>query len=467
MTLHDNSTLARRFAASRPGRELVTIVDAALPVTTIDVDVLGQERKDLPLTEEFVLRLLDVGISEIDEMAGVLGLDRELVEMAITEQYSSGNVLYRGSTRTLALTPRGQGAVLDAKAIQPVEVPLPMTFDRLIWTATDYPRNRLIDRHDAEQDDLVMLPAAKSARPGLSDVSVERINELLKVRAEDSRIEVLTVRKVRPKRPMYLPVKLIVFADATREDVEVAVCIDGDLSPAHDAAIGQRGGASALGITLLDEKAEPPIDLPLREILETYQTQEPVAQSLGHQPHAGQTTPEEPVEEVESREGASLVDRIEMYEHADLLDEALRTARTRLLILSPWIQGSVVNTHFLSLLENRLRSKVTVHIAYGYAGPKGQSDDEDAIRRLVNLETRFAGRFSLVRLRNSHAKVLIFDQVLVTTSFNWLSFRGSRTREYRIEEGLRVRIPAVVNESYEAYLTLIHAEAAEGPDNSH
>lgn len=464
MTPQENSTLRRRFAGARPGRELVTIVDAALPVTNMHVDVLGQERKDLPLAEEFVLRLLDAGINDLDEMTGMLGLDRDLIEIAITEQYSAGNLLYRGTPRTLALTPRGAAAVLDAKAIQPVEVPLPLTFDRLIWAATDYPHTQLMDRRDAEQDDLVMLPAKQNARPDLADVPVERINELLKVRAEDSRIEVLSVRKVRLKRPKYLPVKLLVFADASREDIDIAVCIDGDLSARHDEALAQRGGAAELGIHLSDEKVEPEVDVQVLEILATHQAAELVTNAPPSEPATSPPAISAPVEQVAaagSPAASPPVDRIAMYEHADLLNEALRTSKNRLLILSPWIQGNVVNTNFLSLLEGRLRAKVRVHVAYGYAGPKGQSNDENAVRKLENLEKRFPEQFSLVRLRNSHAKVLISDGTLVTTSFNWLSFKGSREREFRIEEGLRVRIPEVVDDSYLAYLQLIDDEAAE------
>lgn len=459
MTPQENSTLRRRFASARPGRELITIIEAALPVSTVHVDVLGQERKDIPLAEEFVIRLLDAGIEEVDDMAGFLGLDRDQVETAVAEQYSAGNILFKGTPRRLALTPRGSAAVLDAKAIQPVDVSLPLTFDRLTWQATDYPLNQLLDRREAEEEGLVMLPAQQSARPSVADIPVARLNELLKVRAEESRVEVLAVRKVRLKRPKYLPIKLLVFADAARDDIDIAVCIDGDLAPAHDDAIAQRGGAAALGISVSPDEVEPAIDDNVIQILETHQLAAQIAAApvgdLQQVDEREQVAPEQ----VESPRPA--IDRPTMYEHADILDEALRTTQRRLLILSPWIQGSVVNTNFLSLLEGRLRAKVRVHIAYGYSGPKGQSDDENAIRRLHNLEKRFPEQLSVVRLRNTHAKILISDDTLVTTSFNWLSFKGSRTREFRVELGLRVRDQAVADEAYADYLQLIVDQSAD------
>lgn len=52
---------------------------------------------------------------------------------------------------------------------------------------------------------------------------------------------------------------------------------------------------------------------------------------------------------------------------------------------------------------------------------------------------------------------------MVTTSFNWLSFKGSRDMDFRIEEGIRVRIPEVVAESYTHYLGLFTQEASDDP----
>lgn len=460
MSLQENSVLRRRFLGLRPGRDLVAIIDAAIPVLDLEVDVLAQERKPLPLTEEFVLRLLHANVNDLDEMASLLGLERDLVEAAATEQFALGNVQYKGRTQQLALTPRGKEVVVDCVSVQPVEVTLSLTFDRVTWSATEYPRPELIQRREVEEEALVLIPAESSARPGLADVTVNRINELLRIKAEDSKSEILTVRKVRHKRPRYLPIKLLVYADSSRDDVDVAVCIDGDLSPAHDEIIAHRGGAAALDITLIDEKSQPAVDDAVERLLTTHQTEDALEPGADHAPPEAAPVAESGVG-VEPNDIQEAVDRVEMYEHAEILRDSLRSAQGRLLILSPWVQGSVVNTNFLGLLESRLRAKVRVHIAYGFGGPVAQKNDEQALERLNHLADRYPDHFTLIVLKNSHAKILICDGMMVTTSFNWLSFKGAKNREYRIEEGLRVRIPAVVDESYQHYLRLLVTEAAE------
>lgn len=66
-----------------------------------------------------------------------------------------------------------------------------------------------------------------------------------------------------------------------------------------------------------------------------------------------------------------------------------------------------------------------------------------------------------MRVRNTHAKILIYDGVWVNTSFNWLSFRGDSDRTYRMEEGTLVAIPARVDKEYARYRALIDEQRVE------
>jgi hypothetical protein len=61
-------------------------------------------------------------------------------------------------------------------------------------------------------------------------------------------------------------------------------------------------------------------------------------------------------------------------------------------------------------------------------------------------------------LRCAHAKILIHDETWISTSFNWLSFRGDSDRTYRMEEGTLVNISARVDKEYERYRALIEEQ---------
>jgi len=66
----------------------------------------------------------------------------------------------------------------------------------------------------------------------------------------------------------------------------------------------------------------------------------------------------------------------------------------------------------------------------------------------------------LVRLGNTHAKVLIKDsEFLAVTSFNWLSFRGDPGRTFRDEQGTLVQQPEYVDNKFDERVTRVKTVA--------
>lgn len=93
-------------------------------------------------------------------------------------------------------------------------------------------------------------------------------------------------------------------------------------------------------------------------------------------------------------------------------------------------------------------------IAYGYEENDTKTDPA-SVRKLTNLADRYRDKLSFTRLKSTHAKVLVYDDVWVTTSFNWLSFKGDPERTYRMEEGSLVRNRQIADTQYARYLELI------------
>lgn len=130
-------------------------------------------------------------------------------------------------------------------------------------------------------------------------------------------------------------------------------------------------------------------------------------------------TLERRLEEAESALGRVPVRLLEVHEHPDLLVQALESAGDRLLIVSPWIRAAVVNRDFLRSLEPCAQRGV--HIAIGYGIDDGKTTyerDAEAERQLLDLAARHEA-VRVVRLGDTHAKVLVVDQdFVVVTSFN-------------------------------------------------
>jgi hypothetical protein len=434
--------LERRYGDDRPGMRLLGIEPAAIPVTIVRTDVLAQERKHLPIIEEFVLRFVLEDVRSPADIAVMLGLDEDQILDSVAVQISEHN-LSRTHGGDLTLTSRGRETARTLAATQPVVKQIPIVFDRLVWNVVDYAKAELLTKREAQERGFRILPALRSARIGLGDVSVPDLNQLLKERGGKERlVEILRVRKVMPSSHRYMPAELLVYGDADRGEAALGLCIEGEIQPTHSLRLEAVNAIERLGISIGEPLPAPELDRELEQ------------QRVGA----------EEVEALRARadqEGATDTDlrttgvrNLSVFEHADLLEEALGSARERLLIISPWIRSAVVSTEFLAMLESRLRARVHVTIAHGY-GDNDEGSDAYAVKRLSNLAARYPKYLDFARLRNTHAKILIFDSNWVSTSFNWLSFRGDPSRTYRMEEGTLVRIPKHVDRAYEHYTQLI------------
>lgn len=285
---------------------------------------------------------------------------------------------------------------------------------------------------------MIMLPAARSGPVEDGEVTAEEITTLLQENGTTTR-EVLQVKSIVQTRTRHvLPVKLLVYADAERVDIELGVVIDGELSDRHEIELIGLGGAKGLGINVEREPERPLLEpdieearIPLQEVTQkraeqaAVQLNSPAPLPLPAKPKALESQAEE-------------IRAIGVFEHPELLDEALTSARKRILIISPWITGAIVTTAFVGKLERRLQRGVKVDIAYGYDDSENRTDP-NAIRRLNNLAARYPEKLHVARLKSNHAKILLFDDAWVTTSFNWLSFKGDPDRTYRVEEGTLIR----------------------------
>lgn len=448
--------LKRRFGDLRPGLQLLGVVDAAIPVTIVRVDVLAQERKDLPLLEEFILRFVQSGVTHPNELAGLLGLERQQIIDAAAELISNDNVIQKPNG-TLALTELGKEAARDLASVQPVLSQLSVPFDRLLWSIQDYPRSSLIKKRAAQDEGRELLSAKKRSRIGLVDLPVERFNELVDSRSDRTRgVEVLRVRKIAAQaQHLFMPAELLVYGDPASGQVELGLCVDGDLRPEHGLELAASNAVEGLGISVAKPEPRPTLE-PELEQQRVSSEQIEIMKLAGPRtgpPAPGAATPPVQVDEL-------LVRSVDVFEHPELLERALNQTAKRLLIISPWVKGAVVNTNFIAALERRLRAGVEVHIGHGI-GNDDSGSDEFALRKLENLANRFKSKFNLVRLRNTHAKILIFDDVWINTSFNWLSFRGDPNRTFRMEEGTLVQIPEQVDKAFKRYVGVLERKGAD------
>ena len=473
---------ARRFAGYRPGFELVHYEEVGLPYYRLVLDALIQQRKPIGPIEEFLLRSVEAGLDRIDDITGLLGVERALLERAVVALNQQDHLDYRleGEARVLRITPLGTRALSGWKEMTPGRDEVLIGFDRLTWMPTGRHYRSLIRPQDARAAGLRILPPRLKKRLRPPDIDLDAAQIALEDVARQSlkNADLIAVKDVG-NHQMVLPAVALVYASEASDDQQVAIVIDGRPSEDHETAFAEIDGPTRSG--LLVEGRAPDDEQPdlalshtltvgdratVRELEQRIATAsaalqrahtltETAAASAVEDAEASgfKSASASDLEEAEQELAALSVRTIQTYEHRALLEEALTNTKRRLLVISPWIRGDVVDSTFLRQLGDRLNTGTDVHIGWGIGD--GEDGRERApLQRLRELSERY-DRFVLRRLGNTHAKILIWDDHLVVTSFNWLSFRGDRDRGFRQEEGILITASDVVEPEYEKYRSQI------------
>lgn len=480
--------VARRVSQDRPGFTLLHFEEVALPFFRVILDSVIQRKKDVPPIEEFVLRAVAADLNTVEDIQGFLGLDRALVEAAIASQWQADSIDYGtlpgDPIQRVRLSARGKEALEGLQTMTPERMELVVDFDRLSWRVTRLASPAPLRPRDIKQLGLREIPARQARRPELDDLPVDDLAALMRqaAGARTADADLLSVRNIVRAERIYEMAVMLVYGTSGSE-AEVAFAIDGRLSREHEQALAAMGGAKRLSLEVADTPPEPvAIDEDLlvlaapsdqvEELQKRVVTAETRLERLRaittatetddatDPPTLGQSKRELEDELRQAREAleALAIRRVQVHEHPIFLREALTRTQQRLLIISPWITGAVVNSAFLSDLDRLCRRGIRIHIGYGIddAGPQFPRDKQ-AERQLVALANKHEN-FTFRRLGNTHAKILIWDQKWITTSFNWLSFRGDPHRTFRQEEGILVVVPKEVEQSYEQYVAQIESE---------
>jgi len=273
----------------------------------------------------------------------------------------------------------------------------------------------------------------------------------------------------------------LIYKAKESDEMQVALAIDGILSPEHEQVFA---GTHSLNKLIISEslKESEPGKLAEKVFGPELITQDLLkeAEELQHKFDSAQLeldTSQEQLEEAENdRKKAEFQQKIseraqeieslkkqleeltvrylEVYDHPPRLQDAIDNSQKRLMIISPWIRANVVDKKFLQAFEKMLKRRVEVFIGYGLGNDKDKKmskADSEAENKLKNLASKY-DNFGLKRLGNTHAKILICDtKFAITTSFNWLSFKGDPDRTFRDERGTLVSIPKNIDELFASY----------------
>lgn len=476
--------LARRYGI-RPGYRLVSYREVGLPLWNVNLRCQVRDRVPLSPIDEFILKSIDAGLNSSEDVSEFLGLPSPVVVAAMARLVERSSITPIAATSNqkarFVLTARGRTGLIEASEVSIQEVILQVPYDGLLRRFVGLANLPRYEAHELRILDLLELPPFPSDPPTVGPSSVNEVAEVVGRldMSEEVRRDLIAVLGTEGRRRFFVRAIALVFEAIEHREVLVDFVVDGRPSADHSEAFARAEGVRKLGImqSLRASAAElaaqsiiPHLTADLArndEVAALRQTTEVLRSELADLEERVETAgedvererlvnrAEETSEKLRSAE-ASLssvpVRSLEVYEHPPLLRQALAEALERLLIVSPWIRAGVVDRDFLEGLEDAAKRGVEIALGYGSGADEGAFERdkraEDALGRMADNYPNV----SLVKLGDTHAKVLVLDRrYVVVTSFNWLSFKGDPDKPFRDERGMLVTLPDEIDRIYESF----------------
>lgn len=473
--------LAKLNEQAYPGYLLSDWYEAAFPSYELHLRVQLLSDEPLSPAQQYVLHMVCAGLTTPANVAGVLGLDDQALDRELESLEKAGCVTIQGRAGdrdgvSLLVTTKGR-RVAEELAIQvPREDGFSVCLDAV--TGRFCPYQRLMSGKSVRDAEYHQIPFRHGV-PSEMDIDLVPLQNLWRehrhtLGQEYWRSELLDVIDIHRFSPGYRVMRVLQFIRENDGELRIHVYDHRDPSPDHASALLQMesDGMRALRAERLpagtaESMPDPALHFLKQEEVEAAKERamrlpaleqeidvlERQRQETQEQVQAAATDKsrekllrkiEETERELERRKEqleqviaqAPTTTVLTMPEHRPKLLQALREAEKRVIIISPWLKLAAVDRTLVEAIHKALHRGIEIWIGFGFGVP--DAEEEEIMTRLNRLkQDQGRGELQIIRLKGSHAKVIVCDdRYMITTSFNWLSFAGRSDWGNRIEFGL-------------------------------
>jgi hypothetical protein len=419
--------------------EIVGVLPMTVPVITFSADLEFLEKDNYPLINEMLLNLVSSGFRDPTEIAQLLGVDFKIISGAVLEEEGKGNLYINFLDEKLRISPLGQSVLASLDSKPRVKSNTTWHQDLVtgvfrqhggvrmgIYSNLGHLKKEVND--DSTANEIISINAENANfKFEESAFTKKDVNEALDKTQKKKEFcsQVLKVSGYKEKPQVKLGF-LILFHDTVNDEKRAATVVDGEVRDEHLQSLEDSGEIQRLFDLIA--KIEPS-ELPEGKVTSILET------AIAHElPKIDKSLVEEAIAEkiLEPQQlfDATPVRCVFVEDLAKFIPEALQKAKTRILIISPFLSGKVVNKGFISKLKELDNIGVQIDIGIGI-------DDmfKDNEQYSVSLLKDFAesSKNANVYHWKSHEKMLIADTHMSSGSYNWLSFGGVTENHFRRE----------------------------------
>lgn len=441
----------------RDGYDLVDYSVVGLPIWILLLEVKIKEKASVSLLEQALISLVHAGIRKEADLGMLTGLNEGIVRFYLGELMARNFIdVTAGEIRC---TGKGDTLAKDKSVLTSISKEVNIAYDPFLQDVILGDKQDVYWRpSELKHLGVMMLRPSPQRRPFPEELDVSRVSRFLDD-SDEKFAGLIGITRVISRQIRFVKALMLIYKESRSGLVEVEFAIDSRISKEHGRAFvlqkglvlnGIKGGVSEGGTLLKDNSAISGMNSMLTEARKNRNDASERGlvsrQTTGALMKKEVSSTRDTLPQLEQRDSDGVFKTntqeyglVSVYEHPLYLEQALESAESQIIIISPWITEAVVDAKFISTLTYRLREGVEVFIGYGITKDERSNDVNNAVRSLRDLALDNA-RFHFKRLGDTHAKVLVKDlEFLIASSFNWLSFKGDPNRTFREEWGVCIR----------------------------
>lgn len=221
---------AKKNIKQNEGYRFIKVESVYLPILQVYLSVTKRDYYGLPLLDEVVLRLLDENVHEITELVGILGVERNLLEVALADLCVK-DLIYCTADRC-SLMAKGRIALKDLSIMQrsreclknvyldPISECILLEHDRLSFLEHVHDDDKKLDA-DFERNDINIF---KKNIDGIRKIFDEEMN-IYEDRTKVRPSELLSIDEIEKVYPKFVKLSFAIFVSESGYDIDI-VAVD-------------------------------------------------------------------------------------------------------------------------------------------------------------------------------------------------------------------------------------------------
>ncbi|WP_229496057.1 hypothetical protein [Nostoc mirabile] len=445
--------LVDEIEAQSPSLSVLAAREFRYSLRQTQVEVNIKEPRQFNVLEEFIIRAaieFQPPPTE-DELASVLGLDSVFIKTTTTTLRSLQTL---SPTSPLTVTPEGRSFYEKGSVPQP---PYPIQ----IYAITDPLSDKITFQSESLNETTITLPdladfiTLDHTIADISSLPLEEIQKSIQASGlalhvpEEGKI-VTSCRVLASTQKIWRKISLFVIFDALEEKLTIQIRNGKQILESASNWLELLHTEGKISLQALCKLSTETINFQREAILKQKNTEIEARLEKIRQKALEAAT--KATDEGDNYKALGEAVQLRDAQISLAFSEVLNSAKSQILIYSPWVNQAVVNEKFLTLLQKLANRGVWILIGHGIA--RRQEDEDKLIppeleKKLRAIKTPDGlPSVQVFWLGDSHVKEVIVDkEIHLCGSHNWLSYRGDYLP--RGESVYKVTIPHQVQEAYQ------------------